>query len=293
MKINSQDMTEQHSNVQKPWWDSPLWGDNSFREKMITLFKREPIPDNSIFLHNRALTELENIAPSMEGLDEAKFGNPEFLLLLKIKSSFLKGTGEYTGLREPNEMVHAALEAKDSFLKIEETEFQFRSYNQQDYYAEVFKLLEQNMTKVSFEQKVQVLAEETMQKLKTTEGIEAIRSYSQELKRLSYEHQLGLRLLYLFKRSRLADFSILQKISNLVTQFAKEDLHDSKQILVQVKLNYNMFEKLGEIVGLTGKQNHPEAYTKIVQHIALMEKYKESYIQFQRLLSYIKQWQKS
>ncbi|MDR9402816.1 MAG: hypothetical protein RI580_05190, partial [Halothece sp. Uz-M2-17] len=201
MKINSQDISQQHSNVEpqqhsnveKPWWDSPLWGDYSFREKITTLFKREPIPDNSIFLHNRALTQLENIAPSMSGLDNAKFGHPEFLLLLKMRSSFLKGVGEYAGLYEANEMVHAALEAKDSFLKIEQTEFQFRSYNQQDYYEQVFKLLEQNMTKVSFEQKIQILAENTIQKLKTTEGIEAINSYSQELKRLSYEHQLGLR----------------------------------------------------------------------------------------------------
>lgn len=291
MEMKSQESIQEHSNVNKPWWDAPLWGNNSLREKIVDFFHRELIPEETISLHDSTLEELKKYAPLVEGLDNAKFGNAEFILLLRIKSYFLKGTGHYAGLSEPNEMVHAAFEAKDSFLKIEQTEFQFRSYKQQDYYEEIFKLLEQNMTKVRFEQKVQVLAENTMQNLKTQEGVDAIRSYSQELKKLSYEHQLGLRLLYLFKKSELSDFSVLQKLSNLVNALKKEDLNDMKRILVQVKLNYTAFEKLGRIVGITGKNNTPETYAKIIQHIALTEKHKESYIQFQQLLFHLRKWE--
>lgn len=290
MKTTSEQTTQKHSQV-KPWWDSPLWGDNSFREIIITLFKREPIPESPVFLHDRALMALEKFAPYIQGLDNDKFGNPEFLLLLKIKSSFINGRGEYAGLSEPNSMVHAALGAKDSFLKIEQVEFQCRGFKQQHYYEAIFNLLQQNLTKSAFEKEAQVFAQDTIQQLKTTEGIEAIRSYSQELKRLSSEHELGLRLLYLFKKNELTDFSILQKISDLVTQFKKEELHDPKQISVQVKLNYNLFEKLGKIIGVTGKLNNPDTYTKIIQHIALTEKYQDSYSQFQRLLGFINQWE--
>ncbi|MDR9403435.1 MAG: hypothetical protein RI580_08345, partial [Halothece sp. Uz-M2-17] len=222
-----------------------------------------------------------------------KFGHPEFILLLKIKAAFNQGLGEYKGIKDSSEMVRAALEAQESFLKVEETEFQYRSYSQQQFYDKIFELLEDlendRMTE-DFHETVQNLTESTAQKLKTEEGVQAIRSYAMTLQNLSAEHRLALRLLYLFKRYELADFSILKKISEIVSFFTKEELHSSKQILIQIKLNYAIFEKLGEIIGITGKKNNPDTYTKIIQHIALMEKHQDSYFQFKRLLSYLKEW---
>ncbi|AFZ42854.1 hypothetical protein PCC7418_0629 [Halothece sp. PCC 7418] len=294
MKSNNKEATQLNSTLSQPWWNRPLWGNQSIWERLKGMFIREPIPESSIFLHDRALAQLKKIAPLIEGVNDAKFGHPEFILLLKMRASFNQGLGEYKGLKENSEMVKAALDAKDSFLTVEETEFQYRSYTQQNFYEEIFKLLdlfEKDLMQEDFHQAVENLAEQTTQKLKTEEGVQAIQSYSKELQRLSSEHKLALRLLYLFKRYELTDFSILKKISELVSFFEKEELHDPKQVLIQIKVNYGIFEKLGEIIGITGKKNNPDTYTKIIQYIALMEKHKDSYSQFKRLLSYLKEWQ--
>lgn len=293
MKSNSGDVTRINSTFQKPWWNRPLWGEQSMWERLTSVFIREIIPESSIFLHDRALAKIQKITPLIEGLYDDKFGHPEFILLLKIRAAFNRNLGEYQGLKEKSEMLQAALEAKDSFLNIEETEFQYRSYTQQIFYEEIFKLLEsleQQTISDDFDQAVQELTESTVQKLKTEEGAQAIRAYSKELQNLSSGHKLALRLLYLFKRYQLADFSILRKISDLVLTFTKKELHNSKQIFIEIKLNYSIFEKMGKIIGITGKKNNPDTYTKIIRYIALMEKHKDSYSQFKRLLSHLKEW---
>jgi len=295
MKSNSGDVTQINSTFQKPWWNRPLWGNQSMWERLTSVFIRETIPESNIFLHDRALAKLQKITPLIEGLYDEKFGQPEFILLLKIRAALNQSSGEYHGLKEKSEMLQAALEAKDSFLKVESTEFQYRSYSQQNFYQEIFKLLEsleQQTISEEFGQAVETLAERTVQNLKTKEGAQAIRAYSKELQNLSSRHRLALRLLYLFKRYQLADFSILQKISDLVLTFSKKELHHSKQIFIEIKLNYSIFEKLGTIIGITSQKNNPDTYTKIIRYIALMEKHKDSYSQFKRLLYHLKEWKK-
>lgn len=289
MKTNQQ--TNTSNVIQKPWWNRPLWGERTLIEAITASVFKELIPESTIFLHDRALGEVSKIAPSIERLHDEKFGSPEFILLLDIRSSFLKGIQGYEGLEESSEILKVALEAKDSFLKIEATEFKYRSSNQQKLYEEVFNLLSQNITKQQFQEQVQLSAQNTVPKLKTEEGKNAIEAYSQELKSLASNHELGLRLLYLFKQSDLADFSVLKKISELVTSFKKEELHNYKQILVEVKLKYELFEKLGHIIKVPEKQNNPDTYAKIIQYIALMNKHQNSYIQFEQLLYQLDKWE--
>jgi hypothetical protein len=276
---------------QAPWWNRPLWGQRSLWEKLTARFLKESVPESTVFLHDRALRELTQIAPRIEGLNDRKFGSPEFILLLKLRSYFMRGVPGYEGLEESTEMLKGALEAKDSFLRIEETEFQFRSSAQQKFYQNIFDLLSKNLSQQEFQREATDIVEATIPKLKTEDGITAIRGYEKELNSLCLEHKLGLRLLYLFKQSDLVDFSILRKISNLVTSFQKEELHNYKQILVEIKLNYSLFEKLGKIIGITGKQNNPDTYAKMVQYIALMEKHKRSYSEFKQLLFHLSEWE--
>ncbi|MDR9403914.1 MAG: hypothetical protein RI580_10785, partial [Halothece sp. Uz-M2-17] len=59
MKTSNQKATA----ISKPWWNRPLLGNQSLWERLKTIFIREPIPESSIFLHNRALAQLEKITP--------------------------------------------------------------------------------------------------------------------------------------------------------------------------------------------------------------------------------------
>lgn len=291
MKSLSQEQSlfnEQTSRL--PWWNRPLWGNRSLWNKLTARFLKESVPESTVFLHDRALRELTQIAPRIEGLHDKKFGSPEFVLLLKLRSYLIRGIPGYEGLEESTEMLKAALEAKDSFLRIEETEFQFRSPAQQKLYQDIFDLLSQNLSQEEFQRETTHLVESTIAKLKTEEGITAIRGYEKELNNLCLEHKIGLKLLYLFKQSDLVDFSVLRKISDIIDSFQKEELHNNKKVLVEVKLNYQLLEKVGEIIGITGKQNNPDTYAKMLQYIALMKKHKNSYVEFKQLLFHLSEW---
>ncbi len=279
--------------LSRTWWNQPLWGEQTFLEKVTGVFWKEQIPESSIFLHNRALKEVEKMSPAIEGLHNEKFGSPEFVLLLQIRSSLLRGSKGYEGLEKSSKILKAAIDTKDSFLKIEEIEFQYRSFAQQQFYEEVFNLLGQKQSKEKFQQQVKTLTDEIVSQLKTEEGKNAIQAYGKELIYLSSEHELALKLLYLFKQSELSDFSILRKTAELINQFKTKEIHNYKTLFVQVKVNYSLFEKLGKIIQLPDKKNNPDSYAKLIQYLALIEKHKKSYIQFKELLCQLEKWETS
>ena len=291
MKANQQ--TNGEKQLSGNWWNQPLWGEQTFLEKVMGVFWKEEIPESNIFLHNRALQGVEKITPVIEGLYDEKFGSPEFILLLQIRSSLLRGTKGYEGLEKSSKILKAAIDTKDSFLKIEAIEFQYRSSVQQQFYEKVFNLLDQKQSQENFQQQVKTLTEKIVSQLKTEEGKEAIQSYCKELLYLSSEHELALELLYRFKCLELSDFSVLRKIADLINQFKTKEIHNYKTLFVQVKVNYNLFEKLGELIQLTDKKNNPDSYAKLIQYLALIYKHKKSYIQFKELLCQLEKWETS
>jgi len=303
--MKSSDHQYKLDNVQKPWWSRPLFGQHTLREKLLTFFKKkESISDGDVFLHDRSLRKLEQITPAINRLDDEKFSKPEFILLLNISASFFQEKGKYKNLRKSSNMLKSAIEAKDIFLKIEQVEFQYYSFAQQDFYQAVFKLLEEYMAikeeetavkeyQNELKEKVQTLAQKTIQCLTTEEGISAINSYEKQLQLLASEHEVGLYLLYQFKVYELEDFSILQRISDLVPQLKKKDLYDFKRILLEVKLHYNIFSKLRKIIQIPSEQDHPNTYAEMMRYIALVQKHKHSYLQFEQLLAQLQVWQES
>ncbi len=298
-------MSDQHNiqSNQQPWWNRSLFGKHTLREKFLSFFHKEPIIDGDIFVHDLNIRKLEEVTPSIIELDQEKFGDPEFILLLNIRSAFEQEEGENRNLGKSSEMLKAAIEAKDIFLMIEQIEFQHYSFAQQEFYQRIFQLLEQSITikedrkaiekyQTYFSEQVEVLAQRAMEELTTEEGKTAIKSYAKQLYILASEHEVGLRLFYLFKLYELQDFSILQKISNLVPNLKRQDLHNLQRISLEVKRHYNLFIKLRKIIGIPSEQNNFETYTKMMQYIALLEKHKHSYGQFKRLIELLQVWLK-
>jgi hypothetical protein len=98
-------------------------------------------------------------------------------------------------------------------------------------------------------------------------------------------------LLLLFKKYQLDDYSTLRSVSNTIAQLESEDLLNIDSLLLLVMVKYDVFEKLGPIVGIEDKYNRPETYSKMLQYIGLKSRHESSYQKFQEFLALLKQWE--
>ena len=279
----------------KAWWQKGIFRSNNwfgrwFQGHIAKYFQsRDVVPESSMFLYKRALSDISVLGKNAELIDNEKFGNPEFLLLIKLRYLLDKNIDEYTGIKESVELIQASIDAKDSFLAIAQTELRFRGSKQQDFYQFTEDLLKDFKGTEDFRQRTQVQVAETIAQIKTDEGKVAMQEYSSHLDRLA-EKPLGLRLLGLFKAYELADLSILRQISDLIHSLNKRDLQNHATLTPLVAANYETFDKMGQIVNLPRSRSNPDTFARITQVLALNYKYRISCMQFEELLSVLQRW---
>ena len=274
----------------QPWWNRPLIGENSVLESLKERFSKAEIPNHHVIEHDRALQETEKLARFIAGLDSEKFDNPEFALLVKTKNNLEREATGYQGLKDSAELFQAALQAKESFIGIEQVEFQYRGFVQQKFYDQVFQLLSQQLSQAVFLKLLDRLAQQALSQVKSKEGKVAIRTYVEEVKALASKHKLGLQLLLDFKRNQFKDFSLLTRISQLVMSFQTQEVHYSESFLAEVEFNHDLFSGLGNIIKMPEHQQRPEGYAKLLQYIVLIDKHRRSYQQLEQLLEQLKKW---
>ncbi|MBR8828618.1 MAG: hypothetical protein DSM107014_12085 [Gomphosphaeria aponina SAG 52.96 = DSM 107014] len=296
----------------KKWWNLPVWGEKSILQKLLGILgagkiiqgKRE-IDFETVGIHKQALAELRVLTPIAKALDDAKFTSREFKSFLEVKSNLIQGRGEYEGINNFIALLSGAIEAKDSFLKIEQIELSYRSLKQQEFYNYIFELLgkvygeekgrkgkpEKNLTKNEFYQEVQKKLDEVIPKIRTEEGKKALESYQKTLENLSKDKEsLALKLLQLFKQYDLKDFSILKKISDMVIYLQDKNIENLNECLTLGKANQEIFGKLAQIIGLPESKREPKTYAIMLQYTALSYKHQGSYSQFARLIEVLQQW---
>lgn len=282
-------------SLKKSWWQKGIFSAETqfgrwFQRTFGRYFQgKDLVSESSIFLHQRAMDEISLLGKNAEILDNEKFGNKEFLVLVKLRYLLARGVGSYKGLNNSVELLQAAIDAKDSFITIDQAEHRFRGTKQQDLYKFTDDLLEAFATTQEFRQAVNERFSKAIPNIQTEEGRVAMEGYSTHLNRLS-EKPLGLKLLSLFKAYHLADYSILRQISDLVYGLNKSDLHNHETLIPLVKKNYPAFEKLGEIISLSKDRSDPETFAKMTQVLALNYKYRVSFGQFEDLLGIMKRW---
>lgn len=281
--------------LKKAWWQKGVFSaENGFGRWFQKIFGRyfqgkELVSESSLFLHQRAMEEVKILGKNAEALDNEKFGKKEFLVLVKLRYILAKGVGSYKGLNNSVELLQAAIDAKDSFITIDQAEHRFRGTKQQELYKFTDDLLKVFQTTKQFRQEVNQRFSEAIPNIQTEEGRVAMEGYVTHLDRLS-EKPLGLKLLSLFKAYHLADYSILCQISDLVQGLNKTDLHQYETLIPLVKKNYPVFEKLGEIISLPKERSNPDTFAKMTQVLALNYKYRLSFGQFEDLLGMMKRW---
>lgn len=274
---------------QVPWWQRQVWGQDSLIEDLFSKSKKQEIPENILILHNRELMDLKVFAKTAASIANDKFSHPEFLLYVKIKYYLAKGIGEYQGLNDSVQLFQAAIQAKNSYFILDQTELRYRSSKQQEFYQYVLEILESEADKVKFREKVQAKLTEILPEIKTEEGKTILQSYAEELDRLA-EYEFGLKLLTLFKIHKLGDYSILRTISDLVGSLQDKNVNDLKSLTSFVSNNYNVFEKLGNMIGINGQKQRPDIYALMIQYTILNYRHGLSYFNFEELVQVMRKW---
>ncbi len=265
-------------------------GQESFLAKFGNRFRKPPVLESDKFLHQRNFEKLAQITNQAENINADKFGNTEFMVFFKIKSYIARSIDEYANLDNAIEMLSVAVAAQHSFLTIDSTESRYCSTGQQELYKFVNGLLTQDLDPTVFQEQVARKLQEVLPLLKTEEGKVALESYVKEVSKIS-DNPVGLRLLLLFKKYQLDDYSTLRSVSNTIAQLESEDLLNVDSLLLLVMVKYDVFEKLGPIVGIEDKYNRPETYSKMLQYIGLKSRHESSYQKFQEFLTLLKQWE--
>jgi hypothetical protein len=212
------------------------------------------------------------------------------MIFFKIKSYIALSIDEYANLDEVIEMLKVAIDAQNSFARIDSTESRYCSSGQQKLYTFVNSLLTQRLDPAVFKEQIDRKLVEVLPLLKTEEGKVALAAYVTEIGKIS-EHPLGLKLILLFKKYQLDDYSTLRSVSNTINLLESEDLLNLDTLMLLVMVKYDVFEKLGPIVGIEEKYNRPETYSKMLQYIGLKSRHEASYQKFQEFLLLLKQWE--
>ncbi|MEM8672671.1 MAG: hypothetical protein AAGF83_02185 [Cyanobacteria bacterium P01_G01_bin.67] len=264
-----------------------------FKSNYEEKFGKPKVPEGSINLHSRSFKEITLIGNKAEKINNDKFGNEEFLLLLRIKINMSREAEGYKGLSNCVDLLQAGIIAQKSFLRLEQTELRYRSRRQQEFYQYVADNLEdgEELEREAFAKKVKKKQTEVLPLITTEEGREAINTYAKEINVLS-KYKLGLKLLALFKQYELQDFSILKNISDVVETLEGKDLISSDDLVSPVLENYESFEKLGPIIGISAAESTPQAYAKILQVIGLTNRHGKAYLEFGQLVTLLKKWEK-
>ncbi|MDJ0732262.1 MAG: hypothetical protein QNJ33_19980 [Crocosphaera sp.] len=280
---------DSHQDV--PWWNRSVIGEDSLVEDLLGKFSKPEVSESALFLHNREMTDLRVFAKTAEAIDNEKFGQQEFLVFVKMKYLLRHGINEYRGLYESLQLLKVAIEAKDCFISIDQAELRYRGIKQQAFYKFVESLLSDHEDKAAFREQIQMRLADILPQIKTEEGKTALQSYAKYLDQLS-DNELGLKLLSRFKAYQLGDYSILRIISEMIQSLGKRDLLDFKGLVSLVRVNYSVFEKLQDIIGLSQSQSTPETYGLMIQYIALSNRHSISHLKFDDLMKVMKKWYK-
>ncbi|MEM7593267.1 MAG: hypothetical protein AAF383_17430, partial [Cyanobacteria bacterium P01_A01_bin.83] len=173
----------------------------TFKSNYEEKFGKPKVPEGSVNLHSRSFKEITMIGNKAEKINNDKFGNEEFLLLLRIKINMSQEAEGYQGLGNCVDLLQAGIIAQKSFLRLEQTELRYRSRKQQEFYQYVADNLGdgEDIDREAFAKKIKKKQTEVLPLITTEEGRGAIDTYVKEINVLS-QYKLGLKLLALFKQ---------------------------------------------------------------------------------------------
>ena len=254
-------------------------------------YGKPKVPEGSVNSHNRSFKEICLVGNKAEKVNKEKFGNEEFLLLLSIKINISKGVEDYQRLNYGIELLSAAITARKSFLRLEQTELKYRSRKQQEFYRYVAEHLEEDVDRAAFVKQIKQKQAEVLPAINSEEGKDAINTYTEQIGILG-RYPLGLKLLAMFKKRQMQGSTAIKNISDVVEGLQGANLVSSDNLISPVLENYESFELLGPILGIPEKESNPQIYAKILQVLGLTNRHEKAYQEFKQLVKLLKKWEK-
>lgn len=256
------------------------------------IFGKSQVPNDIVSLHNKTFKQVANLASKILRMDDEKFTNQEFILYLQLRNKIQQGAKERQPMCLSIKYLEVGIIAQSSFLQLEQTELRYRSRKQQDFYQFVTDSITDDIDRIVFRDRVKRKLAEVLPLIHTEEGRDALKAYLKEVDQISH-YDLGLKLLSLFKKYQLADFTILRKVSDIVEQSTAESLLTDDNLKVVVLKNYDVLEKLAPIIEIDQEDMKPKFFTKVIQYLGLSRRHEKSFQEFQALIKVLKQWQKT
>ena len=253
-------------------------------------FSKPKVPDSIIDLHKKYFRKLLNFGNKATRIDDEKFGKEEFKIYFNLRHKVEAETAGYEKIGQSIKYLEVAIAAQSSYIKLESTELRYRSRKQQAFYEFVTSNIRDEIDKDEFRTLVKKKLAEVAPLIASEEGRNALKSYLKEVNKIA-EHDLGLKLLALFKKYQLADFTILRKVADIVERVNAQDVISEQNLTVIVLENYDTLKKLAPIIEIAEEDISPETFTKILQFMGLITRHGTAYNKFQDLLKVLRKWQ--
>ncbi|MBL1209008.1 hypothetical protein [Geminocystis sp. GBBB08] len=283
-------MTKDPYFQSKPWWNRPLVGNVSIIERILGALNPQKVPELALSLHDTELEELRKFEPTLRMLDNDQYV-PEFLYFINIKQKLEKNIDDYKGIHIFVKIFTFAIKHINDFRTIRRIELDFQGKTQLDLYQFIEEQLNNNSDPLLFKQLVNIEIEELLSIIRNEPTKKALLSYQMALNNINID-QIGLNLLLLFKKYQISDYTIFNTINEILKQFKKQDLTNLKALVLIVKVNYEELDKIGKLIGISHNEDAVITYAKIIQYIALSNRYDNIIYRFQQLLDSIDKWHK-
>ncbi|MEA5535616.1 hypothetical protein [Crocosphaera sp. XPORK-15E] len=268
-----------------------LLGKNGLSEQVMERLglAKPKVSETAIFLHNRALVDAKICAKSLKAIEQDKFSKQEFLLFAKIKFCVQYDRQEYEGLNQSIDRLKSALKAQKSYVIMDQIELMCQGIKQKEFYDYVYQELNNYEDKEVFQRNINQKLTAIIHQIKTDEGKHNLQVYAQELDSLC-QNSFSLQLFSLFSQKKLKQFSILQSVSEIISNLKEQDVTNLKVLTCLVMVHYDMFEELGQMINITGKKSSPDTYARIIQYLALENRHQQAYDQFEKLIQVLRKW---
>ena len=274
----------------RPWWNRPLWGKVNAFQTVIAALNKPTVDPEIIIQYNQELAKLEELTHNATLIYIEEFGKAEFLSFLSKKQKMAENVGEYQGLSNSIQLLLAGLEKRKKFQTLEQLELRYQGLKQQDLAHFVISLLNKKITKQEFVIQINNRVEKLLVQVTTKHSKIGLQSY-RELINLIAENEFALELLSRFKQCQVTNYSMLNKIVDVVEQLELKKSYDEGELLDLIKNNQRLFQEIGSIIGLGEEKNTPEIQATILEYIFLAQKYQTLYSRFRQFMVVLRVWE--
>ncbi|WP_233501244.1 protein kinase domain-containing protein [Acaryochloris thomasi] len=283
--------SEPETPQKKSWWNKPILGKGSMTERIAGLVSQQTVSEPDILKHQQVIDSMTTLINKVQKLKSQQFSDPRFIDFVKVQSDLTRTAEDRNSLMLAAELLAAGIEFKDIFLDLQTTEARYRIAAAQKIYDAVQGLFNRNLEPAAFVAALNKKATEILADIETDKLRQAMQHYLSQIELLSQD-KLRFQLFTLFKSSQEDDYSILQTAAELIEACKEGDSGNIEQLNRQIRIQYTGFEKLGRVLGIPAQKRLPETYARLIQYVALSDRYQQSYPRFRQVIVLLEKWHK-